>query len=92
MIVQKNLDFIVEQLDGFNGSRAKGSATVTSTNTTVAVTYGKTIVGPKVVAAPTADPGGRWWLSAVGSTGFTINLQTAAPVGGVSFDWQAEGD
>lgn len=91
MTVQKNVDEIVAQLKNRDDARDSGSGVVTSTNTSVAVSFGKTLINPVVVATPKDDPGGRFWISGVSATGFTFNLQTAAPVGGIDFDWQAEG-
>lgn len=92
MTVQKNVDELVAQLKNRDNARDSGSVTITSGNTSVAVAFTKTLVNPHAVASPIDDPAGRWWLSAKSATGFTINLQTAAGVGGVDFDWHAEGD
>lgn len=90
-ILQNNLDYLADLYDKFTSVNAKGFATVTNGNTTVAVSFGGNITSPAVTITPTADPGGRYWITGRTAAGFTINLSVAAPVAGVGFDWIAKG-
>jgi hypothetical protein len=91
MVVQNNLDFLKDLFDGLGNKFKSGSATVPNAATTVVVTHGLGVASNAVVITPTVDPGGRFWVSAKSSTQFTINLQVAAPVGGISFDYIVKG-
>lgn len=91
MIVQRNLEFLRDVVDAFTGKLLRGSATVPNAATTVVVTHGLGSASYAVVVTPTADPGGRFWVSGKSSTQFTINLSAAAGGAGVPFDWIVKG-
>lgn len=91
MIVQQMLEFLRDAYDTYIGKAKFGSATVTNGNTTVTVTHSLGAANYAALVTPTVDPAGRFWLSGKSSTAFTINLQVAAGVGGVTFDWEVRG-
>ena len=69
-----------------------GSATVPNTNTTLVVNHGLGVVSYRIALVPTIDPGGRYWVTNKTASSFQINLQIAAPVGGITFDYFVKGD
>jgi hypothetical protein len=92
MVVQQLLEFLRDQFDKFWQGQIRGNSTVPNTATTLVVTHGLGQPTYSVVATPLVDPGvGRWWISNKTATQFQINLTTAAPVGGVPFDWIVKG-
>ena len=91
MTVQQMVLFLRDQFDKFTALFQTGTATVPATTTSTVVTLNAPMASYGLSVTPLADPGGRWWVSAKSATGFTINLQTAAPVGGISFNWVAKG-
>lgn len=91
MTVQFLVEVLRDALDAFIAKFTVGTATVTNGNTTATVTHGLNMASNYVSLTPTADPGGRYWVSNKTATAFQINLQTAAGVGGVSFDWLVKG-
>ena len=70
-----------------------GEATVTSGSTSVVVTHGLSLTptAKDIMVTPTADLGGakKFWISSVGATTFTINVD-AAPGADITFAWQAQ--
>jgi hypothetical protein len=90
MTVQQMVFFLRDVFDTFVGKFQKGTATVPNGATSVAVTI-TSAPGYVLTATPLADPGGRWWVSGKSALGFTINLQVAAGVSGVAFDWTVKG-
>lgn len=91
MVVQRNLNFLRDQLEDLIKESEGGSATVTVGNTSVSVTLTQTYAAYSVVISPTKDPGVRYWVSNKATTTFQINLQSAAPAGGISFDYIVKG-
>lgn len=91
MTVMEMLEFLAGEFQGAVAAEAYGSVTVANGATTASVTHDALPADHKVTASPKVDPGGRWWLSNITSTGFQVNLQTAAGIGGVPFDWIAKG-
>jgi hypothetical protein len=92
LVVQEMVLFLRDAFDKFQVKFQAGQATVAQSNTSIAVSLPSNPGAIYSVAlTPTVDPGGRYWVTGKSSTGFTINLQTAAPVGGVSFDWSVKG-
>jgi len=92
LVVQQMVEFLRDVFDKTIAGFARGTALVIQGNTTVAVTIPATVGGTySAQVTPLADPVGRFWISGKGSSGFTINLSTAAPVGGVAFDWMVRG-
>jgi hypothetical protein len=91
MVVQNNLEYLRDQFDGQTTKLKQGSATVPNGATTVNVTHSLGIATNYVALTPTVDPGGRYWVTGKSATAFTINLQVAAPVAGISFDWIVKG-
>jgi hypothetical protein len=89
--VELNLDDLLAAYNTFVQKFASGSVSVPAGQTTLNVAH--TSVGSihAVTVTPTGDPGGRWWISGKTATGFTINLQVAAPAGGVGFDYFVKG-
>jgi hypothetical protein len=80
--------------DGYKTRRA-GTATVASGSTTVAVTHG--VVGVTPVAAqvkltPTNSLGNatKWWVTSVGATTFTINVNTDPGATTATFAWEID--
>lgn len=91
MVVQRNLETLRDVVDAFNVKQLRGTATVPNAATTVVVIHGLASASYAVEVTPTADPGGRWWVSGKTSTQFTINLSVAAGGAGVPFDWTVRG-
>lgn len=92
MVVQQMVLFLRDAFDAFqNKFTGQGTANVPQAATSVGVTFSTTASLYALSVTPTNDPGGRYWVSGKSSLGFTINLQVAAPVGGINFDWLAKG-
>lgn len=91
MTVQANLDQLRDAFDASVGKFKQGTSTVTSANTSLVVTHGLGAATHQVMLTPLVDPAGRWWVSNKTATQFQINLQVAAPVGGIQFDWVVKG-
>lgn len=91
MVVQNNLDFLRDAFDSTLAKFKSDSVTIGVGATTVVVTHSLGIASNAVAITPTIDPGGRFWVSAKSATQFQINLQVAAPVGGISFDYIVKG-
>jgi hypothetical protein len=90
--LQQMIQFLRDSFDTFQSKFQNGTSTITSGNTTVAVSFPASLAGTfQVEVTPLANPGGAWWVSGKGAGGFTINLAVAAPVSGVAFDWVAKG-
>lgn len=89
-IWQVLLNLIAWLNQNFVGQFASGIATITSGNTTVAVTHNLATASYRISLTPNgSNPGGFWWVTAKTGTSFTINVSVAAPVGGTAFDWTA---
>jgi len=91
MTVQFLVEYLRDQFDKFWNRFASGTATVAQGNTTQVVTHSLGVSTYGLALTPLADPGGTFWASGKSATQFTINLQTAAPIGGISFDWLVKG-
>jgi len=75
-------------------TEAKGTATVASGTTSIAVTHGLggTPALSDIKVTPTNDPTAapvRWWVSAVAATTFTITTNVNPGASGMTFAWQA---
>jgi len=70
---------------GGTGSVNSGTATTTAA-TSVVVPHGLATAPTQVQVTPTSNPGGSWWVTAVGPTTFTIMLAVSGTVG---FYWAA---
>ena len=67
-----------------------GTATITAGNTSVDVTHGLAGTPTRVYLTPTTDTAGkRYWVSAKGSTTFTITIDSSHTAD-ISFDWLAQ--
>jgi len=91
MVVQNNLDFLKDAFDALAAKFKNGQATVSVGATAVIVTHGLGASSSSVSVTPLQDPGGRYWVSGKSATAFQINLQVAAPVGGIQFDYIVKG-
>ncbi len=91
LIVQQMVEFLRDTFDQYIAKSTRGSSTITVGNTALVVNTGATLATYSVVASPLLDPGGRWWVSNKTTTSFQLNLQVAAPVGGIPFDWVVKG-
>lgn len=85
--LQQLLEFLRDEIEKIVAKTMRGSSSVAAAATTVIVTHGFNQPSYSVALTPLADPGGRFWASNKTSNDFQINLQTAAPGGGVPFDW-----
>jgi len=90
-VVQRNVDFLAARMLQLTTHIDSGSNIVFSGSTSQLVLFSVNLPTAVVTATPTADPGGRWWISGVNSSGFTFHLEIAAPTAGVPFDWIARG-
>jgi len=70
---------------GGTGSVNSGTATTTAA-TSVIVPHGLATTPTQVQVSPSSNPGGAWWVTAVGPTTFTIALAVSGTVG---FYWAA---
>lgn len=91
MTVWQMVEFLRDQYDKFRNSVGSGTSTVTNGNTVLIVNHGLSAASYHVSLTPLADPGGRFWVTNKTATSFQINLQVAAPVAGVPFDWIVKG-
>jgi len=67
-----------------------GTATITAGNTSVDVSHGLASTPTRVYLTPTTDTAGkRYWVSAKGSSTFTITIDSSHTAD-ISFDWRAE--
>jgi len=67
-----------------------GTATITTGDTSVDVTHGLAATPNRVYLTPTTDTAGkRYWVSAKGTTTFTITIDSTHTAD-ISFDWKAE--
>lgn len=68
-------------------TEASGGGSI-SAATSITVTHGLATTPDRVFLTPTGDPGSgiRWWVSAKGSTTFTVTTSASATF---TFDWQA---
>jgi hypothetical protein len=94
MVVYQALEFLRDVVDKIRNNISVGSATILAGNTTVDVALSSSAGFSSVPAldvTPTTDPGAgmRFWVSNKTTSGFRINLSAAAPIGGLSFDYQA---
>lgn len=74
-------------------ARTSGLATIAAGATAVTVTHGVTITSPtaaNVVLTPTNSLGSatKWWIDAVTTTTFTINVNVAPGASTATFAWQ----
>lgn len=92
MVVQRNLEFLRDQLEGLQSRDVTGTATIIATGTQVTVNFAGDFANYVAVVTPTKDPGSRFWISNKTATSFRINLSSAAPAGGVDFDYLVKGD
>jgi hypothetical protein len=91
LVVQRNLEFLAGLMDDLVNSSDSGSGVVVESATASAISFLRAIENPHVIATPTVGSSIPYWVSNKTNTGFIFNLQTAAPVGGVTFDWIARG-
>lgn len=70
-------------------NRSAGVVTMTSGTTTKVVTHGLSVAPTTVLVTPRADPGGRFWVSSIGASTFTINSSTA-PGADCAYGWRVE--
>ncbi len=82
---------IVNALPGY----IMGSDTIASGATTKAVTFATALyTTPRIVRITFKEQGtadyGRWWVSALASTGFTLNVSVDPGVSNLDFDYEAE--
>jgi len=91
MTVQSMLEYLRDKFDGLQNKFLTGTSTVLQGNTTLVVTHGLGSATYSVVATPTVNPGGSWWISNKTSSQFQLNLAVAAPLGGVPFEWSVKG-
>jgi hypothetical protein len=70
----------------------RGAATLLSGTTSLAVSHGLSVT-PTIVNITFAEQGtadyGRWWISAVGATQFTLNVSTDPGASNLDFWWEA---
>jgi hypothetical protein len=92
LVVQQMVLFLRDVFDKFAQASARGVSTIVQGTTTVNASLPAAVGATYSVAlAPLNDPVGRYWVTNKTSSGFTINLSAAAPVGGVAFDWVVRG-
>jgi len=78
--ISKNIGYINEN---------KGTATITTGQTTVDVTHGLAAAPTRVILSPTTATAGKdYYVSAKAASTFTITIDSAAEAD-ISFDWQA---
>jgi hypothetical protein len=87
MKLQQLVEWLRDEMDKVKGEGLKGVATIAQGQTTLIIAHNLGTPTYSLALTPTSDPGGRYWASNKTATQFQANLQTAAPVGGVSFDW-----
>lgn len=81
-------DTVISKNNGY-ATENTGTATITSTATTVNVTHGLAAAPTRVLLSPTtATAGKQFYVSAKAATTFTITIDSAAEAD-ISFDWQA---
>lgn len=79
-IVRGNAGYVTEN---------SGTATITAGQTSVNVSHGLAAAPTRVHLTPTTDTGGkRFWVSAKGSSTFTITIDSTHTAD-ISFDWRA---
>jgi len=92
LVVQQMVLFLRDVFDKAMAGQARGTATIVQSTTSVNVSLPSAVGAVYSVAlAPLNDPVGRYWVTSKTTSGFTINLSAAAPVGGVAFDWIVRG-
>lgn len=83
-IVRNNISWVTE---------ANGAATIASGNTTIAVTHGLSVTPAlaNISVTPTnsLNSAGRFWISNVTATQFTINVDVDPGAGNATFVWSA---
>jgi hypothetical protein len=71
-------------------SNTRGTVTVPAGQTSVQYTFPDAYSDtPNVVATPTGDPGGTYWVGEITKTGFTVHVATP-PAADLKFNFQAE--
>jgi len=75
--------------------KGSGSATITSGNTSIAVTHGAgyTPNASDIIVTPTNNPTndpGNFWIDTIGGTTFTINVRSNPGVSGATFAWRVD--
>lgn len=88
--VELNLDDLLNAYNTFVNKFRSGSVTVPQAATTLTVVHSVGMTN-SVAVTPMLDPGGRYWISGKTATQFVINLQVAAPLGGIPFDYLVKG-
>lgn len=79
-------------VSGNNGftTLAVGTATISTTQSSIAVAHGLALSPTAVTVTPQGNPGSlTWWVSSAGSSQFTLNV-SVNPGGNLSFYWRAE--
>ena len=76
--------------------RTSGSATVANGNTTAVVSHGLSKTPTRVLVSPTLwSNASKVWVTTIGASTFTINVNVDPGVGTATFHWRAsveEGD
>lgn len=76
-----------------HGTRAAGTGTIGTAATSVAITHGlgSAPLAQNITITPTGNWGsfGRWWISAITTTTFTISVNAAPAVATATFGWSA---
>ena len=68
-----------------------GTATITAAATTVVVTHGLAATPTRVFVSPTLlSSSNKWWVTTIGATTFTINVDVVPGAGTAIFDWRAQ--
>lgn len=86
------LDFIDWVSLNYLGQFKTGTVTLPSGASNGLVVHGLGVANYRAFIIPLQDPLSRYWISNKTSTSFQLNMQTAAPTGGIQFDWLAKGD
>ncbi len=82
VIVENNTGYITENT---------GNATVLNGNTTVVVNHGLAETPTVVIVSPTLlSNSSSWWVTAIGATQFTINVDADPGAGTATFHWYAK--
>lgn len=90
---QPDANWIIANNQGYK-TKAGGVATVASGNTSIVVTHGldRTPAAKDISVTPTNSLGdaAKFWISSVGATQFTINVDTDPGATTATFAWSAE--
>jgi len=88
-IINEGTNTNIQHNQGYTTENS-GTATITAGNTSIDVTHGLAGTPTRVYLTPTTDTAGRrYWVSAKGSSTFTITIDSSHTAD-ISFDWKAE--